>query len=71
MTTTERIANRRTAALYIAVVMSCEFITFYSLPSALPFSVNPTPVPHPRPITIAPAAPASSSYTTATPTRTS
>ena len=37
MTTTERIADRRTAALYIAVVMSCGFITFYSLPDALLF----------------------------------
>ena len=32
MRTTERIAARRPAALFVAVVMACGFITFYSLP---------------------------------------
>ena len=42
MTTTERMGDRRTAALYIAVVMSCEFSTFYSLPDGMPFLVRLT-----------------------------
>ena len=42
MTTTERIGDRRTAALYVAVVMSCGFIIFYSLQDGLLFLVRLT-----------------------------